>query len=186
MTTSSSPSTNNGALFQTNVDLEVVEKFDDFGLKEELLRGIYGYGWERPSPIQQRAIIPMVQGNDLIAQAQSGTGKSGAFLVSSFQVIDPSVSATQILLLAPTRELALQHSTVATQLSLYMPNLKVHLSNFFLDISQCSFLCLKMLKIYSSLIYCISDSSFFKRRKFLKEVQNQSRQKCTIWTEILT
>lgn len=51
---------------------EVVDNFDDMNLKEELLRGIYGYGFEKPSAIQQRAIIPCIKGHDVIAQAQSG------------------------------------------------------------------------------------------------------------------
>lgn len=51
---------------------EVYDNFDDMRLKEELLRGIYGYGFEKPSAIQQRAIMPCVKGRDVIAQAQSG------------------------------------------------------------------------------------------------------------------
>lgn len=51
---------------------EVYDNFDDMNLREELLRGIYGYGFEKPSAIQQRAIIPCVKGRDVIAQAQSG------------------------------------------------------------------------------------------------------------------
>lgn len=51
---------------------EVVDNFDDMNLKEELLRGIYAYGFEKPSAIQQRAIMPCVKGLDVIAQAQSG------------------------------------------------------------------------------------------------------------------
>lgn len=51
---------------------EVVDNFDDMNLKEELLRGIYAYGFERPSAIQQRAILPCIKEHDVIAQAQSG------------------------------------------------------------------------------------------------------------------
>ena len=51
----------------------VIESFDDMGLKEDLLRGIYSYGFERPSAIQQRAIRPLILGRDTIGQAQSGT-----------------------------------------------------------------------------------------------------------------
>jgi superfamily II DNA/RNA helicase len=50
----------------------VVDNFDNMNLKEELLRGIYAYGFEKPSAIQQRAIMPCVKGHDVIAQAQSG------------------------------------------------------------------------------------------------------------------
>lgn len=60
-----------GSRFQSNYD-EVVDSFDDMSLREELLRGIYAYGFERPSAIQQRAILPCVKGQDVIAQAQSG------------------------------------------------------------------------------------------------------------------
>lgn len=55
-----------------HLSLQVVDNFDDMNLKEELLRGIYAYGFEKPSAIQQRAIIPCVKGHDVIAQAQSG------------------------------------------------------------------------------------------------------------------
>lgn len=55
------------SIFETNWD-ESVEKFDDLNLKEEVLRGVYGYGFERPSPIQQKAILPVLQGRDTIAQ----------------------------------------------------------------------------------------------------------------------
>lgn len=77
-------------------------------LKPELLRGIYAYGFERPSAIQQRAIIPVIKGHDVIAQAQSGTGKTATFSISILQSIDLSIKQCQALVLAPTRELAQQ------------------------------------------------------------------------------
>lgn len=77
-------------------------------LNEELLRGIYAYGFERPSAIQQRAIMPCIKGHDVIAQAQSGTGKTATFSISVLQKIDPKLNACQALILSPTRELALQ------------------------------------------------------------------------------
>lgn len=55
------------SIFETNWD-ESVERFDDLNLKEEVLRGIYGYGFEKPSPIQQKGILPILQGRDTIAQ----------------------------------------------------------------------------------------------------------------------
>lgn len=58
--------------FETSKDVKVVSSFDKMGLKEDLLRGIYAYGFEKPSAIQQRAIIPIITGRDVIAQAQSG------------------------------------------------------------------------------------------------------------------
>uniref|UniRef100_A0A1X7SYV5 RNA helicase n=1 Tax=Amphimedon queenslandica TaxID=400682 RepID=A0A1X7SYV5_AMPQE len=94
-------------LIESNWD-EVVEKFDDMNLKEELLRGIYAYGFEKPSAIQQRAIIPCIKGHDVIAQAQSGTGKTATFAISILQTIDEKKQSCQALILAPTRELAQQ------------------------------------------------------------------------------
>jgi len=95
-------------VFETSGDVEVVSTFDSMGLKEELLRGIYNYGFEKPSAIQQRAIAPIVKGRDVIAQAQSGTGKTATFSISSLQVIDTQTRETQVLILSPTRELATQ------------------------------------------------------------------------------
>ncbi|KAG6885527.1 hypothetical protein C0993_000523 [Termitomyces sp. T159_Od127] len=89
-------------------------------LKPELLRGIYAYGFERPSAIQQRAIVPVVKGHDVIAQAQSGTGKTATFSVSILQRLDSSYKGTQALILAPTRELALQIHKVVVALGDYM------------------------------------------------------------------
>lgn len=65
-----------------------VESFDDLGLKPNLLRGIYGYGFEKPSAIQQKAILPIIKGLDVIAQAQSGTGKTAAFAIGSLQLVN--------------------------------------------------------------------------------------------------
>lgn len=78
------------------------------GLKEEILRGIYAYGFERPSAIQQRGIVPIMGDRDVIAQAQSGTGKTATFAIGILQKIDLSRNETQALILAPTRELANQ------------------------------------------------------------------------------
>ena len=75
---------------------EVCENFDDMELKEELLRGIYAYGFEKPSAIQQRAIVPCIKGFDVIAQAQSGTGKTATFAVSILQKIDTSLRECQV------------------------------------------------------------------------------------------
>jgi translation initiation factor 4A len=99
---------------------EVHETFDDMQLKQKLLRGIYGYGFEKPSSIQQRAIVPCIKGYDVIAQAQSGTGKTATFAISLLQQIDQSVRATQSLVLAPTRELAQQIIKVVMALGDYL------------------------------------------------------------------
>jgi len=98
---------------------EVCETFDDMSLDEHLLRGIYAYGFERPSAIQQRAIVPCIKGLDVIAQAQSGTGKTATFSISVLQKIDTSLQETQALILAPTRELAQQIQKVVMALGDY-------------------------------------------------------------------
>ena len=104
---------------QSNWD-QVVENFDDMNLREELLRGIYAYGFEKPSAIQQRAIMPVLKGRDVIAQAQSGTGKTATFAISILQRLDVSLRECQALVLAPTRELAQQIQKVVNALSDYM------------------------------------------------------------------
>jgi len=99
---------------------EVCENFDDMNLKEELLRGIYAYGFEKPSAIQQRAIVPCIKGLDVIAQAQSGTGKTATFSISILQMVDTTLRECQALILAPTRELAQQIQKVVMALGDYM------------------------------------------------------------------
>jgi len=106
-------------VIESNWD-EVVDNFDDMSLKEPLLRGIYAYGFEKPSAIQQRAIIPCIKGYDVIAQAQSGTGKTATFSIAILQQIDTSLKECQALILAPTRELAQQIQKVVIALGDYM------------------------------------------------------------------
>jgi translation initiation factor 4A len=113
--TNDSGAVNNDIQIESNFD-KVVDNFDDMELKDELLRGIYAYGFERPSAIQQRAIMPVIEGNDVIAQAQSGTGKTATFSISCLQRIDTSDKATQALIIAPTRELASQIQSVVEAL----------------------------------------------------------------------
>jgi len=97
----------------------VFESFDDYDLRENLLRGIYSYGFEKPSAIQQRGIKPMLDGRDTIGQAQSGTGKTATFVIGCLQRCDVNLSACQSLILAPTRELANQIQKVALALGDY-------------------------------------------------------------------
>jgi translation initiation factor 4A len=106
-------------LIEGNYDL-VVESFDEMNLKEDLLRGIYAYGFEKPSAIQQRAIVPCVQRKDVIAQAQSGTGKTATFAIAILQQVDTKLNECQALVLAPTRELAQQIQKVVFALGDYM------------------------------------------------------------------
>ncbi|KAF9353194.1 translation initiation factor eIF4A [Mortierella sp. AD094] len=89
-------------------------------LSPELLRGIYAYGFERPSTIQQRAILPVIKGHDVIAQAQSGTGKTATFSISALQKLDTNLKQCQALILAPTRELAQQIQKVVIALGDFM------------------------------------------------------------------
>jgi len=100
--------------------LKVVESFDNMGLKDDLLRGIYAYGFEKPSAIQRRAIIPILKGRDVIAQSQSGTGKTTIFCVGILQSINARVKDLQALVLSPTRELAEQSCKVMMAFGDYM------------------------------------------------------------------
>jgi translation initiation factor 4A len=108
----------------TNWD-ETTPTFDAMDLKENLLRGIYAYGFEKPSAIQQRAIKPALLGRDVIAQAQSGTGKTATFAIGILQRLDVDLKECQALVLAPTRELAQQIVKVISALGDFM-NVKVH------------------------------------------------------------
>ena len=93
-----------------------IRSWDELNLKHELLRGIYAYGFEIPSEIQKKAILPIISKQDVIAQAQSGSGKTGTFSIGVLQNIDLSVNKTQALILAPTHELAKQISGVVQSL----------------------------------------------------------------------
>ena len=113
---------------ENNENIKTIEKWDEIDeLKENLLRGIYAYGFENPSPIQKKAILPMISGNDVVAQAQSGTGKTGAFSVSTLQLIDIEENKSQALIMAPTRELAMQIAGVISALGSHFDKLKVQL-----------------------------------------------------------
>lgn len=101
-------------------EVNVYDTFDNMGLENDLIRGIYSYGFEQPSKIQQLAIVPMKLKNDILAQAQSGTGKTGAFTIGSLSVVDPTVKAPQVLVICPTRELAQQTEKVADAIGYYM------------------------------------------------------------------
>lgn len=101
------------------------EKWDELDLKDDLLRGIYSYGFDNPSQIQKLAIKPIIEGNDVIAQAQSGTGKTGTFTISSLQTINIAEKATQAMILAPTHELVKQISYVVEGIGSMMDGLVV-------------------------------------------------------------
>ncbi|VDN02274.1 unnamed protein product [Thelazia callipaeda] len=120
------PPLDSDGLIESNWDF-VCESFDEMGLKESLLRGIYAFGFEKPSAIQQRAIIPCTKKLDVIAQAQSGTGKTATFSVAVLQNIDESIPLVQALIMAPTRELAQQIQKVVMSLGEYL-GVKCHAS----------------------------------------------------------
>jgi len=101
-------------------DVKVYTTFDDMSLNDQILRGIYAHGFERPSEIQKRGIVPIKEGHDLIAQAQSGTGKTGTFCIGSLSRVDPAVAKPQVIVLVPTRELAQQIEKVAQALGSYL------------------------------------------------------------------
>jgi len=103
-----------------STELKAYESFDEMGLPEMILRGVYSNGFERPSAIQQKAIVPIKEGRDILAQAQSGTGKTGTFSIGSLCRIDPAIKKTQVLVLVPTRELAQQIESVVKTLGSFL------------------------------------------------------------------
>ena len=109
-------------------EVKIFKSFDDMPLKDSLLKGIYSTGFENPSIIQQKAIVPLIDKKDLIAQSQSGTGKTGTFCIGVLQRVNPSLNKTQGLILSPTRELARQTYNVIKDLGSKIEGLRVKLS----------------------------------------------------------
>jgi len=93
-------------------ELTTVDSWDKMGLKEQVLRGLMEFGYEKPSPVQELAVVPFVKGKDLLVQAQSGTGKTAAFAVGLLQQCDPLVQKTQVLVICPTCDIAEQHARI--------------------------------------------------------------------------
>jgi len=122
---------NNTVVSEVNEELGLessvneIQSWDQLDLNPDILRGIYSYGFEKMSPIQQKAIKPVMNGRDVIAQAQSGTGKTATFTIGLLQSVNVDIHSTQILVLSPTRELASQTSRVINSLSTFMKGLKV-------------------------------------------------------------
>lgn len=102
-----------------------IENWDDLDIHSELLRGIYAYGFEKPSPIQRKAIKPMIMKKDIIAQAQSGTGKTATFTIGALSNVDTAVQSVQVLILSPTRELSRQTANVIQSIGSMMEDLRV-------------------------------------------------------------
>ena len=102
-----------------------ISNWDELDVEPTILRGIYSYGLEHPSPIQSRAILPVIRGHDVIGQAQSGTGKTATFTIASLARVDLTKHETQIIIVAPTRELTQQIETVVSSIGSFMEGLKI-------------------------------------------------------------
>jgi superfamily II DNA/RNA helicase len=123
---------NNGNIFKNDINFDeessIIQSFsswDELELNTDLLRGIYAYGFEKPSPIQSKAIYPILCGSDIIAQAQSGTGKTGSFTIGALSKVVISENTNQILIMVPTHELAHQITTVITSLASMMTGIRI-------------------------------------------------------------
>lgn len=112
-------------IYETSEECKPIRNFDAMGLSEDLLRGIYAYGFTKPSAVQQRAIIPVMKGRDVIVQSQSGTGKTCVFCLGALCSLQPKIRDPQVLILSPTRELAEQSQKVCLALGDYI-NVQVH------------------------------------------------------------
>ncbi len=100
-------------------------RFTDLNLPDALLRALADVGYESPSPIQTATIPPLLEGRDMIGQAQTGTGKTAAFALPILARIDPTQKKPQALVLAPTRELAIQVSEAFQRYAAHLPNFHV-------------------------------------------------------------
>lgn len=108
-------------------EIKEINNWEDLNVKMPLLRGIYACGFENPSPIQRKAILPIFAKRDVIAQAQSGTGKTACFSIGALELIDTSKNASQAMILSPTRELSIQTKKVIDELGGMMPELRTQL-----------------------------------------------------------
>ena len=102
-----------------------IKTWDDLEIDPDILRGIYAYGFENPSPIQCKAITPIIKGKDIIAQAQSGTGKTAAFTIGALSKVELDKETPQVIVLSPTRELSSQTANVITHIGSMMKGLRV-------------------------------------------------------------
>jgi translation initiation factor 4A len=104
-----------------------INSWEDLSINPLLLRGIYAYGFESPSPIQKKSILPILKGKDVIAQAQSGTGKTACFAISSIELVDTTIQSTQAIIMSPTRELSSQIKNVVDALAINISDFKSQL-----------------------------------------------------------
>ena len=91
-----------GGILQATPDLKIFESFESMELDDKILRGIFAHGFERPSDIQTKAIVPMKEGHDILAQARSGTGKTATFCIGAMTRVNPAVKKMQVLVLTPS------------------------------------------------------------------------------------
>jgi superfamily II DNA/RNA helicase len=107
--------------YELSKNLEFYDSFEDpeLGLKDEILKGIYSYGYEKPSQIQRVAIKPIIDSHDIVIQSHSGTGKTATFIIGLLQRVDVSLNKTQCIIISNTRELADQTNKVFNQLAKY-------------------------------------------------------------------
>lgn len=115
----------NTIIFSKDIVSEKKLSFGDFGLKKEILWGIFEMGYKHPSPIQEESIPKIIDGKDVIARAKNGTGKTAAFLIPVLQKLNIKLFRIQSLILVPTRELALQVSRISISLSKYLVQVKI-------------------------------------------------------------
>tara|TARA_A100001011_G_scaffold23678_2_gene23622 strand:+ start:5437 stop:6678 length:1242 start_codon:yes stop_codon:yes gene_type:complete len=137
MTDQTPPKTTNNTVINNNNnnnDIETydtssgaIENWDELVIDPSILRGIYAYGFEKPSPIQCKAVSPMLLERDIIAQAQSGTGKTGCFTVGTLARVDFTKNDVQAIILSHTRELSLQTKSVIDSLGSFVKNYKSEL-----------------------------------------------------------
>ena len=116
---------NSGENVNHHTTTNMIEKWDEMKLHEDLLRGIYAYGFDAPSEIQKKSIIPIIENRDVIAQAQSGCGKTGSFTIGSLQRINFTKTKPQVLILSPTHELVNQTTEVIKGIGNFMKSLSV-------------------------------------------------------------
>ena len=110
---------------ETESEIRIYNTWDELDLNPDLLRSIYGHGFEKPSPIQSKGIAPIKEGRDIIAQAQSGTGKTGCFTVGALSRVNVQENSSQVLIMAPTHELAQQIASVIHGLSNMITGIRI-------------------------------------------------------------
>jgi superfamily II DNA/RNA helicase len=114
--------------YELSKNIDFYDSFEDpkLGISNEVLKGIYSYGYEKPSPIQRVGIKPIIDGRDIVIQSHSGTGKTATFIIGLLERIDITINKTQCIVVSNTRELADQTYKVFLNLSKYT-NIKCNL-----------------------------------------------------------